>query len=881
MDIINKKISIFLKINIFIIYILYLEPGLTHELTDNALKYKPRIELAGKLGYASKKSLSSRNILRAGFVLPIYQNYDSSMLYLTIIGLKDNAKHIEGNFGAGYRMFINQSWIGGLFTFYDIRETANNNILHQITIGIEGFSQYLDFRFNWYIPTKKEYLIKDFNNFTGKYNQTSNTTYFNTTNKQSIEKGLYGYDIEIGGSLPQIPQVELFTAYYHFFNSGVNSVIGNRIRGRYYIYRWCNLEAESNIDSFRKFTGYLGLRFSWDIGQNISNNIGQWRYRKMTQLPVRDIDIISDIENKENLLYETTESGRVLFVPTDIKDGDTLDGDFVARPENLNNVNIIMGKLSIKLDEIRSIKNDNSVIINDSEILSKINFSIVDINSKLLIKKIKTLSSKISNKQFIDSLVIFNNPIVSSSDIVPLSTIGERALYLTKNKDIVSIHAESSEGANDIFLDNLFTELASNGNIEIAIIGDFNLDFLNSTRSNKLISKLESKGFKLKSFNLASFATNKARGYGVDNAQKNKSLKPDIAIKDSAIVITRDPNFTLAMHNQQKNSLLSTNLSSFETKKFPSEIPMDHLISYIYRNGGLYITQNLVSSVVKQNTLYDSAKYTEVLDASKDLENLQWQIIAKMLLSNAEYNNFKNTLNLSPGQDLKNFPFHSNINKRAALISLLTTKWNAGKNNEPTLRGWIETHHNNFFNSPEFAKYYSFLTPNPNLPLNNQKTIPVLLNDMKNSYLSTAQLSFLGSTVKSQNFTRLANATWMGSPKPGKRLDARNHSDFDNQLSSQINGGFAAFPQKNQIEIEKAQALIFLQELQKIPLKHQTKINAIDIPEFTGTTPDKSHSTIFKNFVTDIIQRSNSPGFGSEGNRFINIDGEKILQNLS
>ena len=99
-------------------------------------RFKPRIELTGKLGYSSKKG-GSRNIGRLGFTLPIFQKMNS-VLFLSIIGMKDTARHIEGNFGAGYRTLFNPNWIIGGYGFYDMRKTQNNNYLKQATLGIEA-----------------------------------------------------------------------------------------------------------------------------------------------------------------------------------------------------------------------------------------------------------------------------------------------------------------------------------------------------------------------------------------------------------------------------------------------------------------------------------------------------------------------------------------------------------------------------------------------------------------------------------------------------------------------------------------------------------------------------------------------------------------------
>ncbi len=253
--------------------------------------YKPRVDLTGKIGYSTNKA-SKRNITRLGFVLPVSQSIDKYMAYLTVIGVKDTARHIEGNFGFGYRKFISTNWIIGGYGFYDLRVTANENLLKQLTFGVETFSENLEFRLNGYIPIKKNFLLDDHNIYRAKYSPHTDTTLFDIRQKRVVEKAVGGFDVEVGGSHDSLSKLKMFAAYYYFNGSNTTPVIGGRIRGDISIFHWLTIEAEASYDGKRKFVSYLGGRLSWNFGSTTAGK--SWRYDKMTQLPVRDIDVMED-----------------------------------------------------------------------------------------------------------------------------------------------------------------------------------------------------------------------------------------------------------------------------------------------------------------------------------------------------------------------------------------------------------------------------------------------------------------------------------------------------------------------------------------------------------------------------------------------------------
>ncbi|NQY43559.1 MAG: inverse autotransporter beta domain-containing protein [Legionellales bacterium] len=226
--------------------------------------------------------------------------------------MKDTKKSLEGNFGFGYRKLQNNTFIVGGYAFYDLKKTKNDNKLHQATIGIEFMTKNLETRLNAYLPFN-QHVLDNLNIYEINYNPVINQTSFDKTNQQTIEKGLAGFDIEIGGSLPKFSRLNTFVAFYRFSSKEVPTVSGYRIRSNYKLFRWLSADLEMNNDKVRGVTSYIGLNLSWNFikNKNSKKTISHTRLsRKMTQLPVRDIDVIYDKFTKNIKLFHKDSSGR-------------------------------------------------------------------------------------------------------------------------------------------------------------------------------------------------------------------------------------------------------------------------------------------------------------------------------------------------------------------------------------------------------------------------------------------------------------------------------------------------------------------------------------------------------------------------------------------
>ena len=85
-----------------------------------------------------------------------FQNWDKNILMFNLtLNYSNHSGDTanEGNIGLIYRdLLYNDQLILGFNAFYDTRRTINDNRFNQIGFGIETFSQWVDFRANYYHP---------------------------------------------------------------------------------------------------------------------------------------------------------------------------------------------------------------------------------------------------------------------------------------------------------------------------------------------------------------------------------------------------------------------------------------------------------------------------------------------------------------------------------------------------------------------------------------------------------------------------------------------------------------------------------------------------------------------------------------------------------
>ena len=183
-----------------------------------------------------------------------------------------------------------------------------------------------------------------------------------------------GFDIEAGGALPSLSRYELFVAFYNFTAKDVTAVRGMRLRTNIRVTEWLSVELESNYDGSRGSTNYGGIRLGWDIGSSHSSR-KTWISRKMTQLPVRDIDVVHDQAPVWNDIVPvkrfTTDKALLLdsfdAISGDelILEGDELDFRLLTSKKEAKQLGLKSSEIiSVSLDNLVSMdSNPNSITV--------------------------------------------------------------------------------------------------------------------------------------------------------------------------------------------------------------------------------------------------------------------------------------------------------------------------------------------------------------------------------------------------------------------------------------------------------------------------------------------------------------------------------------
>lgn len=253
----------------------------------------------------------------------------------------------EGNFALGYRAKAGTDWVLGAWTGYDIRQSRDGNIFHQIAGGFEALSHNFDFRANWYAPLNRTEITSS--SFTTSSISTSQTTagfdeqgvsLFTTTTTQTTtnrtvkkEHALYGVDAEIGLRVPlenmfasdasidgwwKKNELRVYAGGYYFDSPDVDqAVYGPRVRLEWRINdvipdvsgSRLTFEAAYQYDKKRSDQFEVGLRlrlpFSNDGWGNKTYPQMTYQERRMSDSIQRDTDIVATKKDKHSRDHKT------------------------------------------------------------------------------------------------------------------------------------------------------------------------------------------------------------------------------------------------------------------------------------------------------------------------------------------------------------------------------------------------------------------------------------------------------------------------------------------------------------------------------------------------------------------------------------------------
>src|SRR5262245_11741776 len=314
-------------------------------------KFAPWIELGGMVG--------TRSFGDVDIFLPLWQD-QGSLLFRDLRGTFSAQPTEEGNFGLGYRTQISPEWILGGYGYFDIANSANDNLFYQITLGVELKSVDWDFRLNGYIPINPDggNISNDSN---PKIKISGNTIQMQTESQG--EKALYGFDGEVGWRVPLFPadgdfDGRVYAGGYYFTNSDVDTIAGprGRIEARLYDIDFLGLQSRLTAqgvvqwDSPRGVQGFGGLELRIPLGA-ITGAPGPKLNpldRRMVDRVQRDVDIVTekpqpDKQTEDVIVDELTVSTHTIVFANGGGTGDGSKGN----PADLNNVNGALNTLGL------------------------------------------------------------------------------------------------------------------------------------------------------------------------------------------------------------------------------------------------------------------------------------------------------------------------------------------------------------------------------------------------------------------------------------------------------------------------------------------------------------------------------------------------------
>lgn len=214
-----------------------------------------------------------------------------------------NDGRMAANAGVGTRFFLpNRECVIGINGYYDYRRDHHQDY-HQLGIGLEAFTQCLEYRINAYFPLSKKKQVFDkhvFDDFSGGY-------YFISA-KQSVIYG--GVDAEIGTWLQNKCCSNALKLYLgagpyccyrsHYENccSKERAIYGGRVRIIACLCRWLSINVTAEYDSVWKSRAQAQLVLCFPIGcgfsgQTCEDGCGYNGLQRATTQPVYRQDIIA------------------------------------------------------------------------------------------------------------------------------------------------------------------------------------------------------------------------------------------------------------------------------------------------------------------------------------------------------------------------------------------------------------------------------------------------------------------------------------------------------------------------------------------------------------------------------------------------------------
>ncbi len=302
------------------------------------------------------RSGSHRELGEADLFVPLLYT-DRELLFADLRGKIGDDSTYEGNWGIGYRKWLSSDWIVGMYGFYDLRHTANNNNFQQGAFGVELLDVNWDFRVNGYVPERGSKAVAGGGGgaptppfFAG------NGLFAGVPGATGQERPYYGMDFEVGRLLhtfggPFDGELRGYFGGFYFDNdtAGFPEIAGPRARSELRLFDLPRLGLDSRV--------VLGAEWQWDDVRN-TQAIATLRIRvpfgpggrsgrpltpfqrRMVEPVIRDIDIVTnEIQGQDQQLVQLTDGGNPITV-THVNNGTggagTVEDPFNALPATQN-----------------------------------------------------------------------------------------------------------------------------------------------------------------------------------------------------------------------------------------------------------------------------------------------------------------------------------------------------------------------------------------------------------------------------------------------------------------------------------------------------------------------------------------------------------------
>ena len=185
----------------------------SHVFANSDDKWGGYVEFFGKPG-------TERSLAKGDMFIPLYQN-EEFLLFTNIRAVFDDQSNREGNFGFGARRLFD-NWIIGGYTYFDVKESNNDNTFKQGALGFELLSNEWDFRINGYIAESDEEDADDLCVIEVDGNQIGA--------RLGEERALPGADFEVGRKLSIFEDTRFFVGGFYFDASNYEKVSGPKAR---------------------------------------------------------------------------------------------------------------------------------------------------------------------------------------------------------------------------------------------------------------------------------------------------------------------------------------------------------------------------------------------------------------------------------------------------------------------------------------------------------------------------------------------------------------------------------------------------------------------------------------------------------------------------